>query len=168
LGTEDLLLQLCVHNASHGFIHRPGIRLHLDIDWYVRAAPINWEHFVALVKQYDVNTIAFLALAIPKAIWSTPVPDSVFLALRVPPWRKASIARLLRRTDLLKPDHSGLGRWQYAVLNMLFVDTFRDLWRGIFPDRAWMREHYGFTNDLLLPYYHGRRLFDLALRRVNT
>jgi hypothetical protein len=28
-----------------------------------------------------------------------------------------------------------------------------------------MRERYGFKSDMHLPYYHAKRLFDLALRR---
>lgn len=58
--------------------------------------------------------------------------------------------------------------WKYVILNLLFLDSFRDIWRGIFPDSAWMQKHYGFTNKLLLPLYHGHRIANLAFRRVSS
>ena len=53
------------------------------------------------------------------------------------------------------------------LFTSLLYDDASGLLRGVFPERGWMREHYGFKNDLLLPYYHARRLLDLALRRAS-
>lgn len=168
LGAEDFLLQLCVHNASHGFIHKPGIRLHMDVDWYIRATSVNWDRFMDLVKQYNAKTIAFLALSIPKAIWNTPIPANVLSQLRISPWKEPCITYFLRKVDLLNPGSSRLKLWQYAILNLLFLDNLRDVWPSIFPERAWMREHYGFKSNLLLPLYHGRRIANLVFRRVSS
>lgn len=169
LGIEDFLLQLCVHNASHGFIHPPGIRLHMDVDWYIRATSIDWNHFVDLAKQYNAKTIVFLALSIPKSIFNTPVPGHVLSQLHISTWKEACIAYFFRKVDLLIPGNfRPMALWKYVILNLLFLDSFRDIWRGIFPDSAWMQKHYGFTNKLLLPLYHGHRIANLAFRRVSS
>jgi hypothetical protein len=140
----------------------------MDLDWYVRAVLLDWERFAMLVEKHKMKTIVFLALSIPQAFWNTPVPERVIQRFHPSRWRTRRIADLLSGVDLLALDRPGIRRWQYALLNLLFLDDPSGIWRGVFPSRAWMRERYGFRSDLFLPYYHGRRLVDLALHREAT
>jgi hypothetical protein len=74
----------------------------------------------------------------------------------------------LQRVGLFNPDAPKFGRAGFVLFTALLYDDLTGLGRGLFPARAWMREHYGFHCGWLLPYYYGRRLVDLALRRVST
>jgi hypothetical protein len=48
---------------------------------------------------------------------------------------------------------------------LLLYDDAGSLMRALFPDRASMKERYGASNAISLPYHHVRRLADLCLRR---
>ena len=59
LGRDDFLFQLCVHNAAHGYVRKPGIRLHLDIDWYIRAVnkEMDGSAFILLAQHMRVTRL---------------------------------------------------------------------------------------------------------------
>lgn len=168
LDSEDFLFQLCTHNASHAFVRKPGLRLHLDIDWYIRNKDIDWDSFVRLATQYRIQTIAYYSLAIPNRLFGTPVPNSVLNSLTPPTWRSGLLQRMIERAGLFHPDQKKFGRLSFVLFTMLLYDDWSGLWRGIFPDRAWMQNQYHFRTPLLLPYYHLRRLGNLLLRRLAT
>lgn len=167
LSPEDNLLQVALHTAKHSYVRAPGFRLHLDVDRIVRRQPIDWETFAERVVALQVKIAVYFSLAIPRAIFQTPIPDEILARLQPPAWKARLIQRWLERAGLFNPDERKFGRLGYVVFTALLYDDWRGLWRGIFPSRAWMRERYGFQNDWLLPYYHVRRLVDLGLRRVD-
>jgi hypothetical protein len=167
LGTEDFLFQLCIHNASHGYVRKPGIRLHLDVDWYLRAVVVDWPTFLRMAEQYRIATRAYFALLIPKELFGTPAPDEALMALRPPEWKRKLLAHLIYKAGLFNPHERKFGKPAHILFAALLYDDWRGLWRSIFPDPAWMRARYGFSSNLLLPYYHGYRLFELVLCRVN-
>ncbi|MCA9978033.1 MAG: hypothetical protein KC413_19870, partial [Anaerolineales bacterium] len=72
------------------------------------------------------------------------------------------------KAGLFNPHEEKFTRLEYILFNMLLYDDLDGLWRGVFPDKAWMQERYGFRHDWLLPYYHLRRLSDLLLKRAVT
>ena len=169
LAPEDNLLQVALHTAKHTYVRAPGFRLHLDVERIVRAYPdLDWGIFVQRVKALQVKTAVYFSLLIPHELLGTPIPEHVLDALRPPAWKERLIVRWLNRVGLFHPQEKKFSRVGYILFNALLYDDQRGLLRGIFPDRRWMRERYRFNNDLLLPYYHIRRLFDLAFRRVNT
>lgn len=169
LAPEDNLLQVALHTAKHTYARAPGFRLHLDVERIVRAYPdLDWELFVQRVKALQVKTAVYFSLLIPHDLFGTPIPEWVLAALRPPAWKERLIVGWLNRVGLFNPHEKKFSKPGYILFNALLYDDLGGLLRGIFPDRAWMRTRYGFANDLLLPYYHVRRLFDLALRRVNT
>lgn len=169
LSPVDNLLQVSLHTAKHTYVRAPGFRLHLDVERIVRAYPnLDWNLFLKRVKKLQVKTAVYFSLLIPYELFNTPIPDFVLDALRPTAWKKNLILHWLNRVGLFNPNERKFGKIGYIVFNALLYDDFKGLVRSILPARTWMKEKYGFSNNLLLPWYHFRRLTDLALRRVNT
>ncbi|MEZ4642762.1 MAG: nucleotidyltransferase family protein [Chloroflexota bacterium] len=168
LGREDFLYQLTIHNASHSYVHKPGVRLHLDVDWYLKQVNVNWPTFLEMVKTFQVATRVYFALLIPKELFDTPVPDEVLITLKPPEWKRKLLAYLINKAGLFNPHEKKFSKAGYILFTVLLYDDLIGLWRGIFPVRSWMQERYGFRYNWLLPYYHLRRLSDLLLKRAVT
>lgn len=168
LNTEDFLFQLITHNASHGYVRKPGINLHLDIHRFLQKEDVVWDDFIEMTCRYRVTNIAYWSLAIPKALFNTSVPNNVLKLLRPSAWKEKLISRWLQKAGLFNPDEKKFSRIGYIFFAALLYDDLSGLWRGIFPGWKWMREHYKFRNNFFLPYYYVRRLKDLVLRRVST
>jgi len=134
----------------------------------VRRQPLNWEVFLTRVMSLEVKTPVYFSLAIPRFLFKTPIPDEGSGPTATPAWKVALITGWLQRVGLFTPDEPKFGRAGFVVFTALLYDDLKGLWRGLFPDKAWMRAHYRFHRGWLLPYYYGRRLVDLALHRVAT
>ncbi len=145
LGCEDFLFQLCIHNAAHGYIRKPGIRLHLDIDWYIRSRynEIDWSTFIALVQQMHVTTIVYFSLLIPTIILGTPVPNDVISAIRPSAWKERLIRKTLVRGDLLAPDKQQFSKFGFLLFNIFIHDSFKEMFRAVFPTRNSLTKRYG-------------------------
>jgi hypothetical protein len=165
---EDNLFQLAIHNASHAYVRKPGIRLHLDIDRFVNYARINWDEFMDLVMRYQVRTTAYFSLAIPKTLFHTPIPDTVLARLKPPGWKERLISWWLQKVGLFNPDEKKFSRVGYVIFKALLYDDLKGLWRGIFPNKHWMRERYRIKDDKRLPLFYVKRLMDLTFRRTGT
>jgi hypothetical protein len=168
LAPEDNLLQIALHTAKHSYVRAPGFRLHTDVDRVVRRQPLNWALFLARVRALEVKTPVYFSLAIPRFLFRTPIPGEVLAQLQPPAWKLALISNWLHRVGLFNPGAPKFGRAGFVLFTALLYDDLQGLWRGLFPAKAWMRAHYRFHRSWLLPYYYGRRLVDLALRRVST
>ncbi|KPV53921.1 hypothetical protein SE17_06810 [Kouleothrix aurantiaca] len=168
LAPEDNLLQVALHTAKHSYVRAPGFRLHTDVDRIVRRQVIDWNLFVKRVKALQVKTAVYFSLALPKLLFDTPIPDDVLDQLRPPAWKERLISRWLQKVGIFNPDKPKFGRLEFILFTAMLYDDAGGLWRGIFPDSAWMQKHYGFTNKLLLPLYHGRRIANLAFRRISS
>ena len=168
LAPEDNLLQIALHTAKHSYVRAPGFRLHTDVDRIVRRQPPDWDLFLTRVRSLEVKTPVYFSLAIPRFLFETPIPDEVLAQLQPAAWKLALITGWLQRVGLFNPDEPKFGRAGFMVFTALLYDDPKGLMRGLFPGKAWMRAHYRFHSSWLLPYYYGRRLVDLALRRVST
>jgi hypothetical protein len=168
LSPEDNLLQAALHTAKHSYVRAPGLRLHLDVERIVRYQAIDWALFLSRTLALQVKTPVFFSLAMPKALFGTPVPDDVLDAVRPPAWKERLLARWIQRAGLYDPDERKFSRLEYISFTALLYDDLGGLCRGIFPSRAWIRQRYGFRGVLLLPVYYVRRLTDLLWRRVST
>lgn len=168
LAPEDNLLQVALHTAKHSYVRAPGFRLHLDVERIVRAYPnLDWNLFVQRVKALQVKTAVYFSLAIPRALFDTPIADEVLAQLKPPAWKERLITRWLNRAGLFNPDEQKFSKLGYILFTALLYDDLAGLGRGIFPDGQWMRQRYPIQNKWQLPYYHARRLVDLALRRAS-
>lgn len=169
LRPEDNLLQVALHTAKHSYVRAPGFRLHLDVERIVRAYPeLDWQLFVHRVEALQVKTAVYFSLALAKLLFETPIPEQVLRRLKPVAWKEAQISRRLERAGLFFPHERKFNTMGYILFTALLYDDGQGVGRALFPGRAWMRERYGEDRDLLLPYYYGRRLLDLAVRRVST
>jgi hypothetical protein len=168
LAPEDNLLQVSLHTAKHSYVRAPGFRLHTDVDRIVRRQKIDWDVFLSRVKSLQVKTAVYFSLAIPHSIFGTPIPEYVMTELEPSAWKRFIISRWLQRAGLFNPDEKKFSKPGYIVFNSLLYDDFRGLTKSILPERGWLKQRYGFESDLLVPFYHFRRLCDLALKRANT
>ena len=169
LAPEDNLLQVALHTAKHSYVRAPGFRLHLDVERIVRGYPdLDWDHFVAQAVDLQVKTPVYFSLAIAHQLLNTPIPQKVLAQLRPAAWKEQVLAQQIGRAGLFNPDESKFTRVGYILFTSLLYDDAAGLARGVFPDPAWMRNHYEVRRDALLPYFYGRRLADLVLRRART
>lgn len=168
LSPEDNLLQVALHTAKHTYVRAPGFRLHTDVDRIVRRQDVNWSSFVDFATAINVKTAVYFSLAIPKAIFGTPIPEDVLNDLRPGTAKANYMHRWLRNVDLFGPLESKFSKLEYIQFNALLYDTIGGLARGVFPDSKWMKQRYEFENGFLLPWYHARRIGELLFRRSRT
>ena len=166
LAPEDNLLQVALHTAKHTYVRAPGFRLHTDVDRIARWQTINWQLFTERVIKLQVKTAVYFSLAIPKMIFGTPIPDEVLRRIRPTHWKERLILGWLQRAGIFNPDEQKFSSLGYIAFTSLLYDDLSGLRRALFPDSEWMHERYGFSNKLLLPYYHVRRMANLAFKRV--
>ncbi len=167
LAPEDNLLQVALHTAKHSYVRAPGFRLHLDVERIVRGYPdLDWDMFLAQVERLQVKTAVYFSLAIPKLLFQTPIPDRVLARLKPPAWKEVLLSRWLQRVGLFNPDAPKFSHPGFVVFTALLYDDLGGLWRGVFPERDWMRERYAIRNEWLVPYFHARRLFELVFKRM--
>lgn len=81
LGTEDLLLHLCLHMGTSYFkvIERKHI---LDISLLVKKRAIDWNQFLLRAKQAGCKAIAYYCLQAARLQHGAAIPDEVFSTLR--------------------------------------------------------------------------------------
>lgn len=167
LSPEDNVLLCALHTASHSYVRGPGLRLQLDIDRIVRRVSINWDIFIERAKALRVCVSVFPSLAIPRGLLGTPVPDWVLDKLIPSQRRQRMILDWIARASVFDRGGKRFGRHKFLLFESLLCDSgrFFGLLRALFPPSSWMQEGYGFRSKVLLPYYYGVRLADLARRR---
>lgn len=168
LSPEDNLLQVCLHTAKHSYVRAPGFRLHTDVDRITRAYDIDWNTFCERVEQMSVRTPVYLSLFIPAILFNAPVPANVLNRLNHAPFKHRILQKWLHKVGLFGPHDRKWSKPGYIIFNMMLYDGMKDVWRAIFPDRAWMMEHYGAHNRATLPILHMVRIFGLIFRRARN
>lgn len=165
---EDNLLQVSLHTAKHTYVRAPGFRLHLDVDRIVNLQTVNWDVFLSRVLILKVKTPIYFSLAIPKSLFKTPIPEHILKALRPSRWKERMIFRWIRKAGIFNPNEKKFRKIGYILFNMLLYDDLFGLLKSLFPEKKWMIERYDIKSPVLLPYYHIKRLADLAFRRART
>ncbi|MCL2325743.1 MAG: nucleotidyltransferase family protein [Proteobacteria bacterium] len=163
------LIQVCLHTAKHSYIRAPGLRLHTDVDRIVRAYPdLDWQTFVQRIEQMRLKTATYFSLAIPAELMNTPIPEWVLSALRPPKRQYDFIFRAIEKGGLFHPMQSKFSRPAYLAFAAMLFDSPLACWRTAFPSPRYMREHYGLTSGLTLPWHYAKRFANLLFRRVKT
>ena len=146
MAPEDLLIHLCLHLAiNHGF-GEPALRNLLDIHLVaVRLSP-NWVAVAERAHTWRLATMVWTTLSLAVALWGTPVPDAVLVALQPGPVRRRAIAALDLANAVLEM-RPGAYSYRRFVIQMLLTDRLRDawrlVWRALFPEAEWLRARYG-------------------------
>ena len=164
----DNLIQVALHTAKHSYVRAPGLRLHTDVDRIVRACDIDWDAFVTRVRAMRVCTACFFSLAIPRALFGTPIPDAVLDALEPPRRRRDFVFSCIRRAGLFHPAQRKFSRLRYLAFTASLFDSTRECLRSAFPSAQYMKEQYGIRCPLALPFCYARRFFGLLCHRVPT
>ena len=103
-----------------------------------------------------------------RTLLGTSIPDNVLSALK-PNKLKVKVMNLwLEKVGIFEPDAPKWSKLGFIIFVSLLFDDFSDFFRGIFPSIRQMREDYDFSSSLLLPYYHGKRILSLLIKRINT
>ena len=168
LSPEDNLIQVALHTAKHSFVRAPGFRLHTDVDRIASVEDIDWAIFTSRVCELKTKTAVYLSLEMARTLLGTSIPDNVLSALK-PNKLKVKVMNLwLEKVGIFEPDAPKWSKLGFIIFVSLLFDDFSDFFRGIFPSTRQMREDYDFSSSLSLPYYHGKRILSLLIKRINT
>ena len=103
-----------------------------------------------------------------RTLLGTSIPDNVLSALK-PNKLKVKIMNLwLEKVGIFEPDAPKWSKPGFIIFVSLLFDDFSDFFSAIFPSTRRIKKDYNFCNSLLLPYYHGRRILNLLIKRTNT
>jgi hypothetical protein len=146
MAPEDTLIHLALHQAiNHQFSH-PWLRGLLDVHLVILHQAPDWDQLVARARAWRVATVTWSMLDLVTRLLGTPVPETVLRSLAPSPWRRWGIGRLQLEQGLLEMWPGGYRHRRFLV-QLLLVDRTRDatrlLWRGLFPEPAWLSARYG-------------------------
>jgi hypothetical protein len=168
LSPEDNLLQVALHTAKHSFVRAPGFRLHTDVDRIISVEDIEWVTFTSRVCKLKTKTAVYFSLEMARTLVGTKVPEDVVNALKPNTFKVKLMNAWLEKVGIFEPDEPKWSRLGYIVFVSLLYDDFSDLFKSIFLSKSKLKKHYNFSNSLLLPYYHCKRILDLLAKRSNT
>ena len=103
-----------------------------------------------------------------KKLLGTDIPEKVLADLKPNQFKIKLMNNWLEKVGIFEPDAPKWSKLGYIIFVSLLYDDFKDFFSGIFPPSKQMKSDYEFSNSLLLPYYHGKRIFNLLVRRAKT
>jgi hypothetical protein len=168
LSPEDNLLQVALHTAKHTFVRAPGFRLHTDVDRIISTQSIDWSIFEKMVLKLKTKTAVYISLSMAKDLLSTPVPSDVLENIRPNTLKIKIMQAWLIKVGIFEPDEHKWSKLGYIVFVSLLYDTWADFLSGIFPSSDDMKSQYGYSNNLLTPYYYGKRLLNMVFKRAKV
>ena len=90
--------------------------------------------------------MVWTVLCLAQRLLGTAAPDVFLQSLAPPHWRRWLIDRL-RLDEALLVMRPGVYDHRRFLIQMAMVDRLRDgaalLWRGLFPEAAWLQARYG-------------------------
>jgi hypothetical protein len=162
LSPEDNLLQVSIHTAKHSYVREPGFRLHLDVDRIVSRLNIDWHLFIQKVNETGCKTAVYFSLFLSKALFDTQIPDNVLEALKPEISKGKRILRMIENAGIMEPADDKFNRVEFIRFQLSLYDSQKDAFRVILPSIEWLKEKYSFKSSLLVPFYLGLRIIDLA------
>jgi len=167
LSPEDNLLQVSLHTAKHTFVRSPGFRLHTDVDRIISIQKINWKLFEKMVLKLKTKTAVYISLSMAVNLLGTNIPNETLKNIQPNKLKIKIMQKWLMRVGIFEPDGHKWSKIGYIIFVSLLYDTWRDFLSGIFPSSTHMKSQYGYSNGLLTPYYHVKRLLNLIFKRAN-
>lgn len=146
MAPEDTLIHLCLHQAINHQFSTPWLRNLLDVHLLVATYPLDWTQVAARATSWRLAIVVWTVLSLAQGLFGTAVPDAFLKSLGPPGWRRWLIDRLHLDEGLFAMWPGGYG-YRRFVVQMALIDRTRDavalLWRGLFPERAWLQARYG-------------------------
>lgn len=130
LNPEYFLAQLCIHSASHTYVRKPGIRLHMDVDWFLRKQAIDWDFFLKIITAHKIQTIAYWSLYIPFKLFGSPIPIGIFSQLKQCSLKEKIILRKIIPQGNY-PLSGELSSFEVLFLNLLLNDNLQQIFEMI-------------------------------------
>jgi hypothetical protein len=161
LSPVDNMIQVALHTAKHTYVRAPGLRLHTDVDRLAHFYTPDWSEVVGIARRLEVTTAVYFSLAIPRSLFSTPIPDWVLGALAPPAWKQSVITRWIRRADLFNPGAKKFTRPGMMVFHALLYDDLKGLLASIADTD---KESVRFQNASVLARQSYRRVSDVLTR----
>lgn len=122
LGTEDLLLHLCLHLGKRHFSH--GGRKHLiDISLLLKNKIVDWTVFLSRVKYSGCRIVTFYSLEAVRMQHDADIPSVIRTSLIPNYWRRRILDHFLNPTELpiYRFQDSNQG-WRERFVNLLLID----------------------------------------------
>lgn len=141
LGAEDQVLHLCGHLAIHSAVMQRLI-WYYDVDQVIRqaGAALDWGAIVERAQRYQMTLPLRQTLAVVAETLGTPLPDELLARLETLP---VSAAERQRYGEAAWGAHSRLGDGLQKLGGMTGAAArLRFAGRLIWPERAFMRQHY--------------------------
>ena len=103
-----------------------------------------------------------------KNLIGTPIPEDILKVIK-PNGLKIKVMQLwLIKVGIFEPDAHKWNKIGYIIFVSLLYDSWKDFFLGIFPSSIDMKSQYGYKNNLLTPYYYGKRLLNMIFKRAKT
>ena len=146
MAPEDALIHLCLHQAINHQFGTPWLRNLLDVHLLVATYPLEWTQLTTRAADWRVATVLSTVLGLAQHLLDTAVPREFMEALAPPRWQRWLINRLRLDEALVTMRAGGYDHRRFLV-QMVLADRVRDavrlLWRGLFPENAWLQARYG-------------------------
>jgi len=153
LDPADHLAHVSMHTAFHGFVRKPGFRLHADVDGLVRGNAIDWPRYLEEIRAMEVPIRAFVSLSMAAGLLGTPIPQEILRALYPGDQRWRALRTLLAHARAVSNGRPKLGPLRTALLDILLDERGAGSWAvsTLFPSEGWLRERYGHDRLAVAP-----------------
>lgn len=124
LGSEDLLLHLCLHFGKRHFMTSEKKHL-LDIALLLKKKDVAWPVFLDRVKQAHCRAVTYYCLSAVRSQQGEEIPTEVMASLRPGSWRRRLLDRYLDPAafPIYRFQDSPPG-WRERLVNLLLLDRF--------------------------------------------
>ena len=146
MAPEDALIHLCLHQAINHQFGTPWLRNLLDVHLLVATSPLDWTQVAARATSWRLATVVWTVLNLAQRLLDTAAPATFLESLAPPRWRRWLIDRLRLDEAVVAMRPGGYG-YRRFLIQLVLIDRGRDavglLWRGLFPEKAWLQARHG-------------------------
>jgi hypothetical protein len=124
LGTEDLLLHLCLHFGKRHFMTSEKKHLR-DIALLLQKKKMDWPVFLDRVKRTHCRTVTWYCLEAVISQHGAEIPAGILAALRPSPWRRRILDKYLDPAVFpIYRFQSSVPGLRERIVNLLLLDRF--------------------------------------------
>jgi hypothetical protein len=162
MGTDDLLLHLCIHLYEHTRVELLAELIKFyDIVLLLRKHEINWDYVIQNAYTNQCENIMYHILDFVRSEFGEDIPIDVLEKLKSAKFT-IQISRGLYNTpqyitDTFKPIRGiimAIYLHRFDPKNVTISDVIKEIFRSIFPDKNWMLERYSPKRSWLFFIYY--------------